>query len=327
MHSVEELVNISSAIAHSVDEVQGGGGNTSVKIDDETMLIKASGFELKQVSTDSGYVKVLYKKIQNFFDEVLTSSAYTDSDYSELIQGQAEGELRPSMETGFHAVLKAINLHSHSVYANLICCSKDGKTLLAELFSDLNYVYVPYVNPGLALSESVHRISQAYKKENGSLPDLVFLENHGLIVSSESDIECIALNKLVKKRILVNFPELEIFPELESLEAAEDGLFSKTNYINNFVESEGLDLCFNNVLFPDQVVYLNPRKLAFENNKVKYLAKEKEARIIDETLLSYVYLIKNLKKLKLGLKFLGKDVVNYLNNVETEKYRRKIAEN
>ena len=43
---LQAYVKLSSAIGEHVYNVQGGGGNTSVKLDDELMAIKASGLSL-----------------------------------------------------------------------------------------------------------------------------------------------------------------------------------------------------------------------------------------------------------------------------------------
>jgi len=62
-----EFVRISQAVGNRIDLVQGGGGNTSAKLDDEKMAIKASGFRISQITSDSGYVVVNYKNIGDFY--------------------------------------------------------------------------------------------------------------------------------------------------------------------------------------------------------------------------------------------------------------------
>ena len=55
----------SKKIGDRIDYVQGGGGNTSYKVDDQTMLIKASGYYLNQVKEQDGYAVLNYPKIQS----------------------------------------------------------------------------------------------------------------------------------------------------------------------------------------------------------------------------------------------------------------------
>ena len=53
---LKELVLISRSAGSRSDYVQGGGGNTSVKLDDNLMAVKASGFMLKDISQNEGFV-------------------------------------------------------------------------------------------------------------------------------------------------------------------------------------------------------------------------------------------------------------------------------
>ena len=65
--ALEGLAFISREIGVRPDYTQGGGSNTSVKLDDEYMAIKASGFKLRQVNELEGYVVVNYKNICSYF--------------------------------------------------------------------------------------------------------------------------------------------------------------------------------------------------------------------------------------------------------------------
>ena len=59
---MDELKAISKYAGMREDLVQAGGGNTSVKISDERMYIKASGCQLADVSMESGSALVNPKK-------------------------------------------------------------------------------------------------------------------------------------------------------------------------------------------------------------------------------------------------------------------------
>ncbi|NMA66786.1 MAG: class II aldolase/adducin family protein, partial [Clostridiaceae bacterium] len=56
----KELEAISQYAGKRIDYVQGGGGNTSVKLNDEFMAVKASGYKLSQITENEGYVVVNY---------------------------------------------------------------------------------------------------------------------------------------------------------------------------------------------------------------------------------------------------------------------------
>lgn len=47
--------------------MQGGGGNTSVKLDDTLMAIKASGFCLKDIEIDKAYAVLDYAALRRFY--------------------------------------------------------------------------------------------------------------------------------------------------------------------------------------------------------------------------------------------------------------------
>ena len=55
---LNEFVKMSRIGGSRVDYVQGGGGNTSVKLPGGRMAIKASGFCLKDIGQQQGYAVV-----------------------------------------------------------------------------------------------------------------------------------------------------------------------------------------------------------------------------------------------------------------------------
>ena len=60
---MQGFIKISRYAGMRNDLAQAGGGNTSVKLDDKTMLVKSSGIQLAQVSETEGYTKVDYRRI------------------------------------------------------------------------------------------------------------------------------------------------------------------------------------------------------------------------------------------------------------------------
>lgn len=321
MDALDSLINISQAVAKNHFEIQGGGGNTSVKIDDESMIIKASGYELSQVRNNSGYVTVNFNNIRDFLTNASPNTS--DVDYVKLLDHESKDKLRPSMETGFHAILDRVVLHTHSAYANILCCSKEGEKLAYEIFSDQAILWVPYANPGLELSLSINKKILEYLKSKKHLPKIIFLENHGSIVSASTDQECIYLNQNLNKKIQTWFKDLPDFPEYQELHSQEQYFHSSSEYVINYLNQSFHDI-FKNVLFPDQVVYLRRENIKLIDNKFLYYTNQKEAKTIEETLLSHIYLVQCFNQLKFSPKYLDPIIVEYLNNVETEKYRRSI---
>ena len=225
MSDFESLIEISRKLGGDPACVQGGGGNTSLKIDARTMLVKASGVELALVTAESGFVAVDYSRIRGSLSEVHDERAYT-----ELVRfaTKVPNGPRPSIETGFHALLGRAVVHTHSVWANLIACAEGGERLLAEIAPEA--LWIPYATPGLPLTAILRaRLNESSQKE------ILVLQNHGLIVSDETPSIAWAKHEAFDAKVCASFKiEAEAF--------------------ENPVETCKADAA--HLLFPDQAVYL-----------------------------------------------------------------------
>lgn len=175
----QELIKISRYAGMREDLVQTGGGNTSVKISDTKMLIKASGYQLAEVTEEKGYAIVDYKIIKQFFDNKDLHSVIKDDEKKLLDKSFIEGE-RPSIETFLHAITGKVTLHTHSVLVNILTARRTGMTELERLFP--NALLVGYATPGIELACEYFKEC----KKNNQSSDVVFLKNHGLIVSGDT---------------------------------------------------------------------------------------------------------------------------------------------
>lgn len=69
--TIKDLIDISQYSGSRADYTQGGGGNTSVKnFDNGTMLIKASGYRLVDISENTAFVAVDKNKIKDYYESV-----------------------------------------------------------------------------------------------------------------------------------------------------------------------------------------------------------------------------------------------------------------
>jgi rhamnose utilization protein RhaD (predicted bifunctional aldolase and dehydrogenase) len=160
---LKKLEQISQAVGNDPDITQGGGGNTSVKLDNRLMAVKASGFRLKDITSENGFVVVDYSRIKEYHKSVNTSEEKDyDTDSANFIKEcivEINGikPLKPSVEAGFHSLLDKYVIHTHSVYANIICCAENGKDLVDLIFKGKNfsYIWIPYINPGFSLTMSI----------------------------------------------------------------------------------------------------------------------------------------------------------------------------
>ena len=67
MNEIKNLIKLSKYAGMREDIIQAGGGNTSVKINDETMFIKSSGYQLSEMEENVGYSKVNYLRLKLFY--------------------------------------------------------------------------------------------------------------------------------------------------------------------------------------------------------------------------------------------------------------------
>jgi rhamnose utilization protein RhaD (predicted bifunctional aldolase and dehydrogenase) len=197
---LHNLIGMSHSIGSDIAYVQGGGGNTSVKLDHTHMAIKASGVSLKDMKLDQGIAIVDFNKVNSYHD----LPALSDDDYTDAINNLAlAGSGRPSIETGFHALLGKYVIHSHSVFLNVLLCSEEGKDIVLSLFP--HSVWVDYCTPGKDLTLA---IKEALKDTKNTFEGLIFLESHGMVATASTHLKCLAFhnecNELIKTKFNLN---------------------------------------------------------------------------------------------------------------------------
>ena len=220
------LAEASIEIGHEIAYVQGGGGNTSVKLDNSKMAIKASGIKLKDMTEDQGFSIVDYSLLNNYLD----SPDSDDDRFSKKIATfVVETENRPSIETGFHSLLGKYVIHTHSAFVNVLTCSIEGHEELSRMFPDS--IWVKYATPGRDLTIELNKNIPFPLPEEGS----IFLQNHGLIVWAFNHEKVIKMHSDISETIKKSL-------------GLTSFLFNKnTFYSPNTNQSE--------ILFPDQAVY------------------------------------------------------------------------
>ncbi len=342
--SLKALQEISQAVGNEPDYVQGGGGNTSVKLTENLMAVKASGCKLSQITPTEGFVVVDYQKIKKYYEQVDLAA---DIDYEKesvafvqknIIEMEGIKTLRPSVEAGFHSLLKKCVIHSHSVYANILCCIQNGEELVKEIFKDKPYecIWIPYINPGFTLTLKIQEAIKKALETKGFFPKVVFMENHGLIVSEEDSSACISLHKEVNDTIKEHFNINEPYPEVKLEETASDTFVSKTDYLVEFFKKSDIDNdFFEQALSPDQLVYLygnvslgglgNQMNINPTTGEIVYKTNKAQAHTMEETMLSVVYVISQIKNSDLELKTMSEEQIDFIKNWESEKYRKKMV--
>lgn len=339
---IKELMKISHLIGEKSDYAQGGGGNTSVKIDENRMIIKASGYLLKDMTDNDGFVCLDYKKIVEAIKNIKEKNEEEENDINNFILSKRieldnTKLLRPSIEVGFHALLDKDVMHSHSVYSNILNCSVEGIDILKKIFLEEEYIFVEYTSPGLGLTLSVRDKIEQHKKKFSKLPIYIFLENHGLIVNCDTLDKVIKGHELVNEKIINYFGKIDEYPNICTNEDFQSTNKYILNFVTKYFKNEEI-LNFERVLFPDQVVYFK-ENICFEENKKKkinidlhqktitYNVKTLvEAISVEETLLSYIYILSKILKNNLTPKYIGEKEQNYISNMKSEQYRKELME-
>lgn len=204
---VRRLVQISHAVGSDDRLVQAGGGNTSVKNPCGTrMLIKASGTGLRDMSPRRGYVTMALRPLADLLadDRVAAMSDARREPhvlrvmYDAVVGGPDPGA-RPSCEATLHAMLRRYVVHIHPIAVIGILSSTRSEALCTELArrGKFTMVWVPYTNPGHPLAVACRDAVAAFQAEHGSIPEVLFLENHGLFVSSDSPGRVVSLTQAI----------------------------------------------------------------------------------------------------------------------------------
>lgn len=318
MSELTEVVKACNIIGRNKNLVQGAGGNISLKLDDRRMLVKASGLRLNEVTEERGIVEVDYTKISRFvIDDTNTEQTALDSILTILINDTKFGtsELRPSMETSFHALFGRAVVHTHPITTNLVTCMVDGYDVLRDIFNNLPFHWINYKSPGYFLSKEIKRKLIC----NGDV-SVFFLEKHGLIVTSDDLEDCIRRTLWINKRIAEYF-RIDEYKVESDLRKVDGGYLNDGDLVREFLDRYG---GLTKYLFPDAVVYGKNPNVKFDKKGIFYGFDRKKSESVDEIMLANIYLLLTIPELGGRVNCLGEDDMNYLLDMGAEKYRREI---
>ena len=189
MHSasMDALVALSRRYGGDPAWLLAGGGNTSYK-DGSTLLIKASGKALATIGSD-GFCAMDRTRLAAMWSREYPadSDARETAVLADLMEARHPGQTgRPSVETLMHDLFpQAYVVHTHPGLVNGLTCGRDGEARFQELFRDEG-VWVPCVDPGLVLARAVRTAVENFRRRTGRLPDLMFMQNHGLLVAADT---------------------------------------------------------------------------------------------------------------------------------------------
>ncbi len=319
------------------DFVQGGGGNTSAKLDDHLMAVKASGFCLCDVTPDHAYAVMDYAAIRAFYrgheaaDFEDAEKAGSELAKSNTIAVEDLPALRPSVEAGFHSLLGKFVIHSHSVYTNFACCAVEMQNILTEVLKgeDFSWGVVPYIDPGARLSFAIRDELDRVERATGKIPTVLFMQNHGLIVHEETADRCLALHSEVNERFAAFFGvSSDVFDTMDLSAYIANRLRERKYEASFFIETP---------LYPDQMVFFigtlgfgagEPQAgevlLDLASGKIRSAAGEAQTRVVIETIAAVLFIQEQIEKKGYTLSTMGEKAKHFIANWESEKYRKSL---
>jgi rhamnose utilization protein RhaD (predicted bifunctional aldolase and dehydrogenase) len=179
-------------------------GNTSVRLDDGTFLVKGSGARLDRVEAQD-FVRL---RLEPLLAAVLDDGPVL---VPELFRAARIGGGEPSIETFVHVA--AIGIagarfvgHTHpTVLTGLLCSVDAAEHFAGALFPDEVVVcgpaplFVPYFEPGLPLARALAPRLTDFIERHGGPPRTILLGNHGLVALGESAAEVEAVTAMAVK--------------------------------------------------------------------------------------------------------------------------------
>lgn len=185
-----------------------GEGNVSARIDEHEFLVKASGSTLATLAAD----ELTRCKFETLLP-MLADEGLGDSEiHQRLMASRSDGGMRkPSVEALFHALLlqlPEINFvgHVHPEAVNVLLCGGKARDFAEKrLFPDQivccgrRSLVVAYEDPGLALAVAIRQGLRGFLADEGIYPQLILIENHGLIALGRTANEVLAATLMAEK--------------------------------------------------------------------------------------------------------------------------------
>jgi rhamnose utilization protein RhaD (predicted bifunctional aldolase and dehydrogenase) len=356
MKEIKDFVDISKYAGERLDLVQAAGGNSSVKLDNGEMIIKASGFLLSDVNTQVGYTRVFTKTVA----QIVKNNAIINSNNKRqresltaqfIKEATIDKQNRPSIETLLHSLLNKYTLHTHSIVVNMIVVQKKWKEILNTIFKENEIAYVEYETPGIELAIALDKELRKFEK----IPNIIILQNHGLIVTSEEKNEIKILTEYVLKKI-ENYLKIDMerFKLTNRISYMFESIYDDTN-ISYLCEDRFLNeqLKKNDELFlktpfsPDTFVYCGfspviivdlldtqslddykaknqelPKVVIYDRKLFFRASTLKKAKEMEEVFKFHLMVLKQCEQSDNN--FLDLKELAYLNNWEAEKYRQEM---
>lgn len=348
---INELIKISRFAGERFDLIQAGGGNSSVK-DGDKMLIKSSGYHLLEITPEGGYSVVDNHIVLEILNQEFSGDKKeNDAKTAQLMKNALISGERPSIETLLHSMFDKYTLHTHPLGLNIVCASKNWCEVLHKIFSKNEIICVQYKTPGIELALEIKNELDAFKILYKKNPQIVFLQNHGLIISSNNLEEIRILTDMVAYKIDefmgFDFERYKLTNKITDLLDNGDCSYLSEDILLNDLLKARPELYDVTPFCPDKMVYCLAESLKisslydkmpileFSEKHCSYpkviLYKDKiflagktirKCREAEEVLKFHLLALSQIKVENQNL--LEQSELAYLGNWEAEKYRQKL---
>jgi ribulose-5-phosphate 4-epimerase/fuculose-1-phosphate aldolase len=342
MDYIKKTIELHNHFGKNDNYVQGAGGNISIK-EDDIIHIKKSGKHFRDIKDEDDVISCNISKedIRGVLE--IYNKQNLENRYNALIEEKITGKDRPSIELSFHVFGDKYTLHLHPTIINIFTCTEEGQEIIKKLCEDNdNMSYVDYCKPGIILTDKI-------MEERSMLNEIIFLFNHGIIITGPSEESIKERYELIESRLKKEI----IYKEYKQ----ENELLSKSlnqGYLinNNFLREKGLDIlkldsegriCNLPHLYPDSAIYNagivaqtaamslkytdNVIIYRFLNNSYQWLinaSSEKEAMFKTELFINKMKIEYFAKLNGFTPSYLDEKSVDELVNWDAEKYRQDL---
>ena len=331
---IKSINDISVQLGRDPLIIQGGGGNISYKdFTTNSLWIKASGKWLENANKENVYVELDLNKGNDWLKSGMSEFPLNWQKPSSNIV-----TLRASIETSLHLLFdKPVVVHTHPVNILSHAVLANPLAELSSLLTDVNWALIPYQKPGRDLAQA---ISEHPQFSNCSI---FVLQNHGLVVCADTPEQAqdITLEVIQKTAVLARDMQHDL-PKIHELESQ----FKSGGYklpVNDKIHSLACDpISFasfakdNNVLYPDQAVFLGKNALIIDNlaeinltMKAPFIVvpnlgvfiQESASAMVEAMLLCHAEVLSRISA-EASLNYLSNSAVAELTNWDAEKYRQ-----
>jgi rhamnose utilization protein RhaD (predicted bifunctional aldolase and dehydrogenase) len=236
----EELVALTRSLGErSRDLVILAEGNTSQRLPDGRLVVKASGSTMRTATVEDFVVVDVDPLV-----ELMRSPTATQDDLTTALDaGEHAGRRRrASIETLVHVVAQAFAPtplvgHTHPTAVVGLLASVHAATAWdRHVYSDEAVVigrplYVPYATPGIDLGRVYLEALRRHVDTHGEVPTLVLLGNHGIVVNAPSTAGVEAASEMAVKGALVRTAAYSVGGVVPLDTASVDKFFAREDVI------------------------------------------------------------------------------------------------